>query len=130
VIAHHVYSFSRPNNFVLPLYKGSPPAPVMLEHDGVVTLGCNIHDGMLAYIVIVDTNVFGVTNESGNASLDVEDNASSYEISIWSPRIRDSKDPLVQTISVLPADGIIFKLQKSLRPSHAEQSRSVEWDEY
>ena len=130
VVAHHVYSFSRPNNFVLPLYKGTPPAPVILDHDGVVTLGCNIHDGMLGYIVVVDTNVFGVTDESGTVSLTIDDDASGYEVSVWSPRIRDSKGPLVKSMSTLPNDGITFILQKSLRPAHAEQSESVEWDEY
>lgn len=130
VVAHHVYSFSRPNNFVLPLYKGAPPAPVLMEHDGVVTLGCNIHDGMLGYIVIVDTSVFGATDENGVASLSVDDGASAYEVSIWSPRIRDSRDPLVQNISALSNDGVTFKLQKSLRPAHTEESESVEWEEY
>jgi len=130
VVAHHVYSFSRPNKFVLPLYKGTPPAPVLLEFDGVVTLGCNIHDGMLGYIVVVDTNVFGTTDESGATSLSIDDDAISYEVSIWSPRIRDSKDPIVQSVSTVPSDGITFSLKKSLRPAHAEQSDSVEWDEY
>jgi plastocyanin len=129
-VAHHVYSFSRPNNFVLPLYKGTPPAPVLLEFDGVVTLGCNIHDGMLGYIVVVDTNVFGTTDESGATALTIDDDASSYDVSIWSPRIRDSRDPLVQSVTAVPSDGITFSLKKSLRPAHAEQSESVEWDEY
>ncbi|MCJ7591195.1 MAG: methylamine utilization protein [Woeseiaceae bacterium] len=129
-VAHHVYSFSRPNNFVLPLYKGTPPAPVEFAHDGVVTLGCNIHDDMLGYIVVVDTPVFGLTDEHGSISLSVDDAASNYEINIWSPRIRDSNDPLVQSVSAIPADDVTFKLQKSLRPPHDGQSESVGWDEY
>ena len=59
-VAHHVYSFSKPNNFELPLYKGSPPDPVLFQHEGIVTLGCNIHDSMLGYIVVVDTDVFAM----------------------------------------------------------------------
>jgi len=129
-VAHHVYSFSRPNNFVLPLYKGMPPAPVAFGSDGVVTLGCNIHDDMLGYIVVVDTNVFGLTDELGRISLSVDDAASNYEISIWSPRIRDSNDLLTQSTAVVPADGVTFKLQKLLRPPHDAQSDSVGWDEY
>jgi len=129
-VAHHVYSFSRPNQFVLPLYKGTPPTPEDFEHEGVVILGCNIHDGMLGYIVVVDTSVFGITDASGVVSLLVDDSASSYEVSIWSPRIRDSRDPIVRSFAVVPAEGITFELQKSLRPSHTEQTGSVEWDEY
>jgi plastocyanin len=130
VIAHHVYSFSRPNNFVLPLYKGTPPAPVHFIHDGVVTLGCNIHDDMLGYIVVVDTSVFGMTDAEGTVKLSVDDNASSYQVNIWSPRIRDASGPLVQNITSLPAGGVKFELQKSLRSPHAGESESVQWDEY
>jgi plastocyanin len=129
-VAHHVYSFSRPNDFVLPLYKGTLPAPVAFGHDGVVTVGCNIHDDMLGYIVVVDTKVFGLTDEHGLISLSVDDAASNYEISIWSPRIRDTSEPLTQNVSVIPADGVTFKLQKSLRPPHDAQSESVGWDDY
>ena len=68
-VGHHVYSFSKPNNFVLPLYTGDPHDAVIFEHDGVVMLGCNIHDHMLAYIVVVDTDVFEVTDESVNLPL-------------------------------------------------------------
>lgn len=130
VVAHHVYSFSRPNNFVLPLYKGTPPSPIDFANEGVVTVGCNIHDGMLGYIAVVDTDIFGMTDENGKASFTVSDDASSYEINIWSPRIRDSRGPIAQTVSSFSSDGITFKLQKSLRPAHVDQSESVQWEEY
>jgi plastocyanin len=130
VIAHHVYSFSKPNNFVLPLYKGLPPKPVHFMHDGVVTLGCNIHDGMLGYIVVVETDVFGITDTRGLVSLSVDDDASNYEINIWSPRIRDTKGALVQSLTGIPGGEVRFELSKSLRPPHAGQSESVQWDEY
>lgn len=130
VIAHHVYSFSRPNEFILPLYKGAPPDPVVMQHDGVVILGCNIHDGMLGYIVVVDTAVFGVTDASGRVSLDVAAAATDYEVGIWSPRIRDSRETLVQKFATPPNTSVAFKLQKSLRPGHVQESDAVEWDEY
>jgi plastocyanin len=130
VVAHHVYSFSRPNEFVLPLYKGTPPEPIAMQHDGVVTLGCNIHDGMLGYIVVVDTGAFGMTNEAGRASVSVSDSAGGYKVSIWSPRIRDAKGPIVQKYSALPDDEVIFHLQKTLRSAHVDQSDALEWEEY
>lgn len=53
-IAHHVYSFAEAKKFELPLYSGVP-APVTFDKTGLVTLGCNIHDWMKAYILVVDT---------------------------------------------------------------------------
>jgi hypothetical protein len=35
--------------YVLPVY-GTPAAPVVFDKPGVVALGCNIYDWMLAYI--------------------------------------------------------------------------------
>jgi len=130
VVAHHVYSFSKPNNFVLPLYKGSPPGPVRFNHDGVVILGCNIHDSMLGYIVVVDTDVYAMTNADGVAQLEVDADAASWEVYAWSPRIRDSRDPLVKTIGSGQLPTATFVLEKKLRPAHVDHSESVPWNDY
>src|SRR3990172_5012335 len=37
-VRHHVYSFSRAKKFELPLYTGTPSAPVVFDKPGVVTL--------------------------------------------------------------------------------------------
>ena len=129
-IAHHVYSFSKPNNFELPLYKGTPPEPVDFAHEGVVTIGCNIHDSMLGYIVVVDTDVFAMTDENGEVRLDVDGAATGWEVSIWSPRIRDSRDPIVRQIQAGEALATTFVLSKKLRPAHDDYSESVSWDDY
>ena len=127
IVAHHVYSFSKPNNFVLPLYKGDPHNPVRLVHDGIVTLGCNIHDHMLAYIVVVDTDVLGITGESGKLTVDVDDAATELSVNIWSPRIRDKE--LSQTL-LASSSSATFSLRKKLRPHHHDSSDSVQWSDY
>lgn len=130
VIAHHVYSFSKPNSFVLPIYKGETPDPVAFDVDGIVTLGCNIHDQMLAYIVVVDTDLIGVTDESGIVTLEVGDSAAGYDVSIWSARIKDSKGPIVQHLESTSGGAALFALQKKLRPAPDNQSEAVQWSEY
>jgi plastocyanin len=132
VVAHHVYSFSKPNNFVLPLYKGDAHDPITFDHDGVVTLGCNIHDHMLGYIVVVDTDVFGTTDESGRVSVTVDDDATQYTVHIWSPRLREAKDSLSKELRISDHEDarLIFTLQKSLRPPHQSLSDGVRWSEY
>mgnify|MGYP001556527370 CR=1 FL=1 len=130
VIAHHVYSFSKPNNFELPLYKGSPPDPVLFDHEGNVTLGCNIHDSMIGYIVVVDTDVFTMTDTDGVARLTVDGDASRWEVNIWSPRIRDSRDPLVEVIEAGESLTATFALRKKLRPPHDDHSESLTWHDY
>jgi len=132
VTAHHVYSFSKPNNFVLPLYKGDPHDPVTFNYDGVITIGCNIHDHMLAYIVVVESTVFGVTDASGHIELTVNDQATEYAVNIWNPRIRDKQDDLVRIVpNSQPINAeIAFPLQEKLRARHNSHTRAVEWSEY
>lgn len=132
VVAHHVYSFSKPNNFVLPLYKGDAHAPVVFADAGIVILGCNIHDSMLGYIVVVDSESFGVSNEAGRVTLELPGGTSEYLVNIWSPRIRDVPDALQKRFSGAAGGDVelVFELQKKLRPPHETHSGSVRWSDY
>ena len=61
-VRHHVYSFSFAKTFGIPLYIGESPQTIQLDRPGIVTLGCNIHDWMAAYIVVLETGVFAHTD--------------------------------------------------------------------
>ena len=81
-IRHHVYSFSPAKMFELKLYSGQPAAPVIFDKPGIVVLGCNIHDWMISYVVVVDTPYFGKTDASGAIRLD-DVPPGEYELKIW-----------------------------------------------
>jgi plastocyanin len=96
-VQHHVYSFSPAKPFQLPLYKGNPPAPVIFEKAGVVTLGCNIHDQMSAFIVVVDTPFFEKTAGNGRAALrDLE--PGRYSVHVWAPDMR--AEPAAKNVTI------------------------------
>ncbi len=85
-VRHHVYSFSHPNAFELKLYHGADGASHTFEQAGVVVLGCNIHDGMVGYLRVVDSPYFSTSGESGE--LFIEDvPAGDYELQVWHPDI-------------------------------------------
>jgi plastocyanin len=85
-VRHHVYSFSPAKRFELRLYLGTPANPVLFDQAGVVVLGCNIHDPMLAHIVVVDTPWYGVTDAAGALTLrDVP--AGAYRLRAWHSRM-------------------------------------------
>ena len=127
-VAHHVYSFSKPNQFKLPIYKGEAHAPVTFDHSGIATLGCNIHDQMLAYILVVDTPKFVKTDVDGVARL-VDVPAGDVAVSIWSPRLKDDAALLSRRADI--ADNVAnqyeFKLTKKLRRPH-EHDRDNDHD--
>ena len=97
--SHHVYSFSRPNAFALPLYKGDARLEQNFARPGVVVLGCNIHDSMIGYIVVVDSTRSGVTGADGRLALaDVP--AGSHVVRAWAPGLDRDNPPQVGTVQV------------------------------
>lgn len=84
-IRHQVYSFSPAKRFELPLYTGTPPEPVVFDRAGVVTLGCNIHDWMKGYIVVVDTPYFALSDGEGRARVDLP--PGEYLLTAWHERL-------------------------------------------
>lgn len=86
-IKHQVYSFSAVKRFELKLYSGKDVSPVIFNKPGAVALGCNIHDWMLGYIYVAETEYFSLTDETGLAVIaDVP--AGEYRISFWHPGLR------------------------------------------
>ena len=83
-ILHNVYSFSKVKPFQLPLYKDKPPQPVLFDKPGVVVLGCNIHDWMVAYVYVVASPYFAKTDAGGRAVAARPPGA--YRIRAWHPR--------------------------------------------
>ena len=100
-VQHHVYSVSPAKPFQLPLYKGSPPNPVTFDRAGVVTLGCNIHDQMSAFIVVVDTPYFEKTAANGRTALrDLE--PGRYRVYVWAPNVRG--EPAAKTVTLTESE--------------------------
>jgi plastocyanin len=103
-VRHHVYSFSAAKSFQLPLYKGTPANPEVFDRAGVVTLGCNIHDQMSAYIVVVDTPYFAKTVNGVAELADVD--AGRYTLRVWVPDSR--MEPQPRSISVTGSERLGF----------------------
>lgn len=82
-VRHHVYSFSPAKTFDLRLYAGTTAEPVTFDQAGLVVLGCNIHDSMIAYVAVVDTPYFGRTDAGGSLLLTLP--AGSYRLRLWHP---------------------------------------------
>lgn len=85
-VQHHVYSLSPPKKFELPLYAGEAKEAIVFDRPGVVSLGCNIHDWMSAYIVILATPWFARTGADGTAVV-AEVPAGRYHAEVWHPRL-------------------------------------------
>jgi len=102
-IRHHVYSFSPAKTFELPLYKGVPAEPVVFDTPGLVVLGCNIHDWMIAWIYVVDSPWFAKTDPGGTARL-LELPAGEYDVEVYHPRAKDPSAPVTRRVTIGASD--------------------------
>lgn len=83
-VRHHVYSFSPAKVFELKLYAGVPNKPIVFDKPGVVILGCNIHDQMVAWIVVSETPWNGLAGADGKTRIaDVP--PGNYKMRVWHP---------------------------------------------
>lgn len=123
---HHLYSFSPAKRFEIKLYAGKPAQPVVFDKPGEVALGCNIHDWMEAYVLVVDSPYFAKTGSNGRA---VVSNIppGRYRLRLWHPR-QNSERPLREIeIGVAPTK---LDLTLDIAPRVAKQKPPVEADHY
>lgn len=98
-VRHHVYSFSPAKTFELKLYAGVPANPVVFDKVGVAVLGCNIHDNMVAWVLVVDTPHFGHTDAQGKLTLNEVPNGS-YKLRTWHATLPTGAPAAEQALAV------------------------------
>lgn len=67
-VRHHVYSFSPVRRFELRLYAREQMRSIRFDRPGIVPLGCNIHDNMIAFIAVADTAFAARTDAAGRVA--------------------------------------------------------------
>ena len=128
-VSHHVYSFSKPKAFELPLYKGTAYPPVVFDQPGIVDIGCNIHDRMEAHIVVVDTPYFTLTGTDGHVKLENLP-PGEYIVGLYTPRLRSLPAATRITLSDVVETVLPIRFEERLRPAHEAQSGSLSWSHY
>ncbi|MCG8413387.1 MAG: methylamine utilization protein [Pseudomonadales bacterium] len=112
-ILHHVYSFSPAKTFNIPLY-GQGENDDYFEtftEPGIVEIGCNIHDWMLAYLYVAETSLVSLSDSNGVASI-ANAPSGEYSLRIWHPRAAANIEELTQ--SVVLSSGAVTELSMSL----------------
>ncbi len=127
-IRHHVYSFSDALRFELPLYAGTPAAPVRFPQAGVVTLGCNIHDWMRGYIVVVPTALFALTGADGIARIEAVP-AGPWRVMGWHPDVADQSPamgPELTSADAAMTAAVTLELKRKLQIRRAPAARAAD----
>ncbi len=102
-VRHHVYSYSAAKTFQIKLYAGVPHTPVVFDKPGIAVLGCNIHDGMIAWVVVTDTPLWARSAADGHARV-VDVPAGSYQLHVWHSSLAESVPAQLVPLTVSAGD--------------------------
>jgi len=126
--AHHVYSFSQAKSFDSELYGEDDSIEVLFDQPGVVALGCNIHDWMIAYIYVIETRFYQRVTKNTVTFRDVPN--GSYELAFWQPSMAT---PFTEDVIINGDDSIDFRINQPLKeviPIPAPEQNFSEEDDY
>jgi len=93
-IFHNVFSASEINRFDLGVYPRGKTLTRAFSKKGVVALQCNIHSEMSAYVVVVDTPYYALTDNQGGFSLPNVP-PGRYTLKVWHESGLVAEQPLV-----------------------------------
>lgn len=129
-IKHHVYSFSPAKRFELKLYSSGTAQPVLFDKPGIVALGCNIHDWMLAYIYVVETPYFAKTDAHGRVTIESLPEGI-YHVEVWHPRLRGNALDFAKEVTLSGAQPMALQFALPLkREQRRTPPRYFEGGEY
>lgn len=82
ITRHSVFSPSQTKKFDFGTYSQGSIKSIVFDRPGPVSLLCHVHPEMSAFIVVVETPYFAVTNEYGNYKISNVP-AGKYRLTVW-----------------------------------------------
>jgi plastocyanin len=126
-VQHHVYSFSPAKQFELALYRGNEHPPVTFDRDGIDVLGCNIHDHMVGYVLIVDSSHFGFTDRDGRLAFNDLPN-EPVKVTVWHPDLDVDYGAITRNVDLTAGNNSVdIKLDRTWQ---SKQEASLSWNDY
>lgn len=121
-VRHHVYSFSDAKKFDVVDEPGQQSDPITFGKDGVVVIGCNIHDHMIAYAYVTSAPLTARTNASGKAVFaNVDTNGAT--VAVWHPRLKNPEEFVNQPVNAT-AGTLSFAVGLLPERKHSKRHRS------
>jgi plastocyanin len=112
-ITHHIYSAVGQNKFSFKIKAGTQLLKKDFVEQGEVAMGCNIHDWMSGYLLLLTTPYYTKTDHQGLAQLEVSV-AGGYRLTVWHPQLQEPNKQLERVIDVQHNQEITLKLTQVL----------------
>lgn len=120
-ITHHIYSAGSDTKFSFKIRAGETNSSVQLHQATEVAMGCNIHDWMSGYLLVVNTPYFDKTDEQGHAYFDVS-TLGRYKVVVWHPQIQNTDHRMVREENISHNLLLSFKLKDEMAEIPLQES--------
>lgn len=112
-ITHHIYSAGSDNKFSFKIRAGQTNSVEQFDQEAEVAMGCNIHDWMSGYLLVVNTPYFTKTDNQGRASFDVI-KKGKYKVVVWHPQMQSENNRLSKEEAIVTNSAITFSLKNEM----------------
>jgi plastocyanin len=112
---HHIYSYSPAKQFETQVPPKTANVKVTFDKPGTIALGCNIHDRMLAFLIVVDTPYFGKSDNDGVVDFQNPPDGN-YKAVIWHARLKAPNSEISQDVKLVGGQIQNFAPSLSLKP--------------
>jgi len=120
-ITHHIYSAGNKNKFAFKIRAGDTNSSIAFNQPAEIAMGCNIHDWMSGYLLVVETPYFGKTNVQGLAAFSIE-KTGKYRIVVWHPQMQTATSSIFVDKNITEASTFTLALSESLAKIPKQQS--------
>mgnify|MGYP003384733356 CR=1 FL=1 len=120
-ITHHIYSAGSDNKFSFKIKAGQTNSSARFYHETEVAMGCNIHDWMSGFLLVVNTPYFAKTDENGQVVFDIA-SLGKYKIVVWHPQMQSKNNRLIKKEAVLANSAFTFILNHPMAEIPLQES--------
>jgi len=121
-VTHHIYSVSGKNRFDFKVKAGEHNNNIDISTLGEVAMGCNIHDWMSGYVLVVDTPYFNKTTSSGISNFE-DIPSGNYKLTIWHPQLDTKNNEFITDVKIQKAQNFQITLPKALLAIPVQQNQ-------
>ena len=119
-ITHHIYSATGDNKFSFKIKAGEQHS-TPLAHAGEIAMGCNVHDWMSGYLLMVDTPYFDKTAADGQAVFSIAE-PGRYQVRLWHPQLHQNDKKLTRVLNLKDNQSITLALSQPLADIPVQQN--------
>ena len=120
-ITHHIYSAGSENKFSFKIKAGKTNAETQFTHASEVAMGCNIHDWMSGYLLVVNTPYFGKTDKEGKVNFAISEQGR-YKIVLWHPQLQQEHNRMVDEQIINKSSALSYTLKNKLLKTPIQKS--------